>query len=650
MKIVAKRKNVMQRVHLFVAVAVLTTSSLYGVWTTNNANAAINRNAVAMHGKIIDTYDNQPIPLAEIEAGCGEGGNTLLQADATGSYSFTKGQLADFIDYECPFAMGLAMNAYESQYGYGDTEWENFDHDYEDWDLWIDTHFTGQYFDFHLTGDGSQDKAVPTGFTNVSSKTVAEGTMLAITDLQVTGEGNETLDLTLKAAGGGTIDFTMVDGVTVTGRGTDYVMLAGARSDINDVLATMQYTAGSVGEVTITAELGNNVGDVLWNNGEGGNGHAYIVVSSSMTWHAAEAAAQTYKFGGQTGYLATITSAQENAFIYDNLPIANRTGWLGATDEAVEGTWRWQTGPEAGELLPYTNWSAGEPNNQSDEDCMQFVTGGQWNDISCGSTRRFVVEFGGATLPQPTRGQFTVDVVARAYVLSFNAQGGTMVAPIAGLGAGEEATIPGAPVRAGYIFKEWSLAADGEGASYNPGDNFSMLGEDVTLYAIWEEDGNLDEIPDGGQNNVVSLTDPATSKRVTLEVDESCTVATATMLRASDLTAKDSAYTYDNGFVNFTATGCNNGKTTVNLYYYGTSADSVAVRKHNPGKNSFFTINDAVLSRRTIAGQNITNVSYEVVDGGELDIDGLKNGAIVDPVGLGHLVVGVPRTGLGGTR
>jgi hypothetical protein len=51
-----------------------------------------------------------------------------------------------------------------------------------------------------------------------------------------------------------------------------------------------------------------------------------------------------------------------------------------------------------------------------------------------------------------------------------------------------------------------------------------------------------------------------------------------------------------------------------------------------------------------IAGQNITNVSYEVVDGGELDIDGLKNGAIVDPVGLGHLVVGVPRTGLGGTR
>jgi hypothetical protein len=153
--------------------------------TSHTASAAIDRDAVAMHGQIIDTYDNQPIPSAEIWAGCGESLGTLIQADATGSYSLTKGQLYDFIDYECPFALGLAMNAYEEQYDRGDDEWVNFDHDYDDWDQWIDEHFTGQYFDFHLTGDGSQDKTAQTGFTNVSDKTVMTGTTLATVTSQV---------------------------------------------------------------------------------------------------------------------------------------------------------------------------------------------------------------------------------------------------------------------------------------------------------------------------------------------------------------------------------------------------------------------------------------------------------------------------------
>ena len=648
MKIATRRKNIMQRVQLFVAAAVLATSSLYGLVTSHTASAAIDRDAVAMHGQIIDTYDNQPIPSAEIWAGCGESLGTLIQADATGSYSLTKGQLYDFIDYECPFALGLAMNAYEEQYDRGDDEWVNFDHDYDDWDQWIDEHFTGQYFDFHLTGDGSQDKTAQTGFTNVSDKTVMTGTTLAVTDLQVTGAGNDELDVTLKATGGGTIDFTHVTGVTATGRGTSYVMLTGNRDDINSALATMQYTAGSVGEVTITAELGNNVGDVLWNNGEDGNGHAYIVVSDSMTWHQAEAAAQTYRFGGQTGYLATITSAQENAFIYNNLPSANRTGWLGATDEAVEGTWRWQTGPEAGDLLSYTNWSAGEPNNQSNEDCMQFVTGGQWNDISCSSSRRFVVEFGGASLPQPTRSQFTITVVPRTYTLTFDTQGGSAVAPITGLDQNEEATLPAAPTRTGYVFVEWNTDADREGIDFNAGETV-VISDDMTFYAIWDEDANDDTIPDGNQN-VISLTDPTTDSKVVLEVDDSCDVSLASMVRASDFTVKDAAYTYDTGFVDFTATGCDDDKTIVKLYYYGVSADGLTVRKHNPNNNSFFTINDALLTKRIITEQNVTVVSYEVTDGGDLDIDGLKNGTIVDPVGLGKLVIGVPNTGLGGRQ
>lgn len=566
---------------LFVVAAVLATSGSYGMLASTTANAAINRDEVAMHGQIIDTYDNQPIPSAWVYMGCGEGGGAVVQADANGDYTFTKGQIYDSVDRECAFAMGIGMQAQHDDYGWGSEEWseDRTGEGDEEWEDWINRNFTGQYFDFHLDGDGSQIKTVPAGFSSADDKTVESGRTVAVTDLQVTGTGDAAIDVTLKADGDGTIDFTTVEDVTISGRGTGYVMLTGSRTAINAVLATMQYTAGSAGDVVITAELGNNVGDVLWNDGEDGNGHAYIVVRSSMTWHQAEVAAQTYTFGGQTGYLATITSAQENAFIYNNLPTANRTGWLGANDEAVEGTWRWQTGPETGDVLSYTNWNENEPNNQSNEDCMQFVTGGRWNDVTCSTPRPFVVEFGGASLPQPVRTQFT-----------------------------------------------------------------------ITATPSVSEDGNGDGIPDDTQDTVINLTDPTTDRTVTLELDPSCTVESATMLRVSDLAVKDSAYKYTTGFVNFMATGCDDDKTTVTLYYHGTSLDGLTVRKHNPNKNSYFTISEALLTKRVIAGQDVAVVSYEVVDGGSLDIDGQQNGTIIDPVGIGILEVGVPNTGFGRER
>ena len=49
------------------------------------------------------------------------------------------------------------------------------------------------------------------------------------------------------------------------------------------------------------------------------------------------------KYHGLQGYLATITSAEENAFIQSK---TNGVGWIGASDHAVEGEWRWVTGPE----------------------------------------------------------------------------------------------------------------------------------------------------------------------------------------------------------------------------------------------------------------------------------------------------------------
>ena len=86
----------------------------------------------------------------------------------------------------------------------------------------------------------------------------------------------------------------------------------------------------------------------------------------------AQAAAAAKSYLGATGYLATILDAGENTFITN---LISGPAWIGLSDAAVEGEWRWVDGPEAGDLAVYTNWSAGEPNDYaSGEDYTQIRT------------------------------------------------------------------------------------------------------------------------------------------------------------------------------------------------------------------------------------------------------------------------------------
>jgi len=112
---------------------------------------------------------------------------------------------------------------------------------------------------------------------------------------------------------------------------------------------------------------------IEWPVSSGGNGHFYDFVRGSITWSEAVAKAASLVHDGQTGYLATITSEGENNFIINHF---NERGWLGGSDAAVEGEWRWVVGPEAGQLffqgeypdpnrhtLIYSDWGDNEPND-----------------------------------------------------------------------------------------------------------------------------------------------------------------------------------------------------------------------------------------------------------------------------------------------
>jgi len=139
----------------------------------------------------------------------------------------------------------------------------------------------------------------------------------------------------------------------------------------------------------------------------GANGHGYEVVTGNVTWVDAEAAAQAMSWGEAgvcSGHLATITSADENAFLADQFGEATLLfKWFGGiqpdSDNANDG-WTWANG----EAWGYTNWATGEPTNSlyegtdfPREDATAFWTNATWNDAPrtwlYGAAGGYVVEY-----------------------------------------------------------------------------------------------------------------------------------------------------------------------------------------------------------------------------------------------------------------
>jgi hypothetical protein len=117
-----------------------------------------------------------------------------------------------------------------------------------------------------------------------------------------------------------------------------------------------------------------------WRVDQGGNGHFYEVVSvaSPIGWDAARVEAET-----RGGHLATLTSAAENDFVGALVHANGRNAFLGGfqIDPSAPANvgWSWVTG----EAWSYTNWAAGEPNDQGSpsEWVLEMWSNRQWNDV-----------------------------------------------------------------------------------------------------------------------------------------------------------------------------------------------------------------------------------------------------------------------------
>lgn len=150
---------------------------------------------------------------------------------------------------------------------------------------------------------------------------------------------------------------------------------------------------------------------VQWSLASGGNDHWYEYISLRITWAAARTGAQS-----QGGYLATITSVGEQEFVFANFP---ELAWIGGSDQAEEGVWKWMDGPEAGTTFwdngvttTYSFWNTEtfEPNNETalGEDYLQFAfngLNGEWNDDGGpghpNQSNGYIVEYSANVVPVP---------------------------------------------------------------------------------------------------------------------------------------------------------------------------------------------------------------------------------------------------------
>jgi hypothetical protein len=211
------------------------------------------------------------------------------------------------------------------------------------------------------------------------------------------------------------------------------ISFTGTQSNINTALSNLNVNTGSTpGNVYIAVTATENPTGYFYLPT---NGHFYQPVSGSRTYTSAKSAAASQTFKGQTGYLVTITSQDEQNFIHANVPVSNI--WFALSDAGLEGQWRIDAGPENGTLVwtasasvnnsttgsyssagttasgQFTAWAGGEPNNSDGsigEDHAVTKWGGAntWNDLRDGNSSGiggYVVEFG--TWTDPANQTFT---------------------------------------------------------------------------------------------------------------------------------------------------------------------------------------------------------------------------------------------------
>ena len=285
-----------------------------------------------------------------------------------------------------------------------------------------------------------------------SSKYFLQGGSSPVKDIKVSGYDGKSVYVAVRS-NTGSVSVSKTTGLSLPfgyssftgGAGTNgSIAFTGSQTDVNAALATLQLNVSST-SVTSAA-----VSVTAFDNGNGlaynpANQHFFKFVPGTITGNDASTNAGNARELGLTGYLASITSEEENDFVSTKLQGADGTVaknvWIGARDSDTEGDWIWKGGPDNGVQFwkgcntangggavegRFSAWAPGEPNNWNSSLCQteNSPTLGEdcaiinkysptsaapnnaffqklWNDLPCSSgtgnndiVAGYVVEFG----------------------------------------------------------------------------------------------------------------------------------------------------------------------------------------------------------------------------------------------------------------
>jgi Ca2+-binding RTX toxin-like protein len=180
---------------------------------------------------------------------------------------------------------------------------------------------------------------------------------------------------------------SMGNDILIGGSGAD-VLEGGAG---NDKLFASGFSDAEI-QAILTANPGVSYSE------ETGNFYQYI--GGSNDYAAALSGATGTTINGVTGHLATITSQEETAFITDI--VGSNFAWIDGTDSAVEGTFVWESGADAGtqfwnDIGNYENWYQNSPtSNSGANDHVTFLGtnyNGQWYVFADTRGQGYVIEW-----------------------------------------------------------------------------------------------------------------------------------------------------------------------------------------------------------------------------------------------------------------
>ncbi|KAH9498740.1 chromatin-modulating protein mrc1, partial [Bulinus truncatus] len=111
--------------------------------------------------------------------------------------------------------------------------------------------------------------------------------------------------------------------------------------------------------------------------------NCYQFKTDMMSWIDARTACQT-----SGGDLVSITSVEEQFYITGRLmSFSGNFFWIGANDRATEKGFEWS------DKSPFSffAWSAGQPNNAQDSDCVAIIkSSGRWDDLQCAARYGYI--------------------------------------------------------------------------------------------------------------------------------------------------------------------------------------------------------------------------------------------------------------------